>query len=109
MISTVVIFYCYESFIHITDTNPATVFWVPKSDFPYYSSSVVNVYESNKFLLRAPIPDKNAVKSGYRNGKRAIIIVAHEGRRYMLNEFEVRIKMMTLAWQNDHEPNLLEK
>ena len=63
-------------------------FWVPKSDFSYYSSTVV--YDSGKFLLRAGIPDTNAVKSGYRNRNGATIIVANDGRRHKLTNFEVR-------------------
>ena len=80
--------------VHITDTSAATVIWVPKSDFSYYSSAVVYVSELDIFLLRESIPHTNTIKSGYRNGKGASIIVAHERRRYTLSNFEVRIKFM---------------
>ena len=86
----------YERYIDITDPNAATVFWVSNSDFSSYSSSVVYVYDSDKYILRAAIPDINATKSGYRNGRSTVINVAHEGRRYRLSEFEVRITFKSL-------------
>ena len=87
--NTAIDFYCREGFIHITDTNAATVFWVPKSDRSYYSSTVVYYY-SDKFLIRAAIPDTNATKCGFRSTWHDFIAVDHEGKRYKLHEFEVR-------------------
>ena len=77
--------------LDFTESNTAVVFWITKSAYPRFENETVKRYDPAVFLLRSAIPGTYAVKTGYERSTDKNIAVAHAGKSYRLNEFQVSI------------------
>ena len=66
----------------------AHLFWIPKTDISYYSSTLVPCGR-DRHVIRAAIPGSSVVISGFKHKRPKDALVIYDGKPYRATKFEV--------------------